>query len=215
MIGIYKITNPKGKIYIGQSIDIEYRIKSYKKLIRCKSQKKIYNSLIKYGINNHFFEVIEECSIELLNERERYWQDFYNVLKFGLNLKLTNTNDRSGKMSIESRQKMSNAQIGNKKTLGLKRSELQKQMISQRMIGNKPWNKGIKRTYCELKKMSENRKGKMKGENNHMSKLILNTQTGIYYYGIKEACQSFDCNYNSMRDRLNGKTKNKTYYINV
>ena len=31
IIGIYKITNPTGKIYIGQSINIEVRLKSYKK----------------------------------------------------------------------------------------------------------------------------------------------------------------------------------------
>ena len=48
MIGIYKITSPTKKIYIGQSINIEYRIESYKKLIRCKKQIKLYNSLKKY-----------------------------------------------------------------------------------------------------------------------------------------------------------------------
>ncbi len=32
MIGIYKITNPEGKIYIGQSIDIDRRFKEYKRL---------------------------------------------------------------------------------------------------------------------------------------------------------------------------------------
>ena len=35
MIGIYKITNPSGKIYIGQSINIENRKKIYSKSI-CK-----------------------------------------------------------------------------------------------------------------------------------------------------------------------------------
>lgn len=30
MIGIYKITSPSNRIYIGQSIDIEARWKSYK-----------------------------------------------------------------------------------------------------------------------------------------------------------------------------------------
>ena len=37
MIGIYKITNPKGKIYIGQSINIENRFKVYKRY-NCKGQ---------------------------------------------------------------------------------------------------------------------------------------------------------------------------------
>lgn len=38
---------------------------------------------------NHLFEVIEECSIEQLNERELYWGYFYEVLgENGLNLRL-------------------------------------------------------------------------------------------------------------------------------
>jgi len=86
IIGIYKITNPKGKIYVGQSTDVENRFKYYKKL-QCKGQQKLYNSLKKYGPENHNFEKIEECSVELLNEREIYWGNFYNVIKEGLNLK--------------------------------------------------------------------------------------------------------------------------------
>lgn len=30
MVGIYKITNPKGRIYIGQSVNIEQRKQNYK-----------------------------------------------------------------------------------------------------------------------------------------------------------------------------------------
>lgn len=101
MIGIYKITNPKGKVYIGQTVDTDRREGVYKRL-NCKGQIKLYNSLVKYGFSEHIFEIIEECNVETLNERERYWQDFYNVLKEGLNLKLTETSDRSGKMSKES-----------------------------------------------------------------------------------------------------------------
>jgi hypothetical protein len=48
MIGIYKITNPKGKVYVGQSIDINHRLGKYKRLNgNVSNQKKIYNSLIK------------------------------------------------------------------------------------------------------------------------------------------------------------------------
>jgi len=105
MIGIYKITNPNGKIYIGQSINIESRKHSYSKLRDCKNQTKLYNSLVKYGFSAHIFECIEQCTIEQLNERERYWQDYYNVLKEGLNCKLTGSRDRSGKLSEEAIRK--------------------------------------------------------------------------------------------------------------
>ena len=46
MIGIYKITNPTNKIYIGQSIDIKKRFNQYKNL-QCKGQKALYSSLLK------------------------------------------------------------------------------------------------------------------------------------------------------------------------
>lgn len=88
--GIYKITNPVGKVYIGQSENIYNRWKDYYKL-SCNKQVKLYRSLKKYKPCNHTFEIIEECEFINLNCRERYWQDFYNVLnrKKGLNLLLT------------------------------------------------------------------------------------------------------------------------------
>jgi group I intron endonuclease len=91
MIGIYKITSPSGKIYIGQSTSIERRKKSYAKA-RCTGQVKLYRSIVKYGFSEHTFEVVEECKIEDLSARERYWQEFYNVLgERGLNCSLTGT----------------------------------------------------------------------------------------------------------------------------
>jgi group I intron endonuclease len=111
MVGIYKILNPKNKVYIGQSTDIRNREKMYKRLA-CKSQNKLYNSLLKYGWEQHTFEIIEECSREQLDEREIYWGNYYGVLgKNGLNLKL---GDGKGSCSEETKQKMKNAAIGRK-----------------------------------------------------------------------------------------------------
>ena len=62
MIGIYKITSPTNKIYIGQSTNIKQRWNDYNKMIRCKRQTRLYNSLKKYGPKNHIFEILEECS---------------------------------------------------------------------------------------------------------------------------------------------------------
>jgi group I intron endonuclease len=106
-IGIYKITNPKGKIYIGQSRSIEERFKAYKRL-GCKKQFQLYNSLKKYDPKNHKFEIIELCNIEQLNERERYWQDYYNVLEEGLNLCLVGTKNIPQLTSLETLEKKSN-----------------------------------------------------------------------------------------------------------
>jgi group I intron endonuclease len=108
IIGIYKITSPSGKIYIGQSINIHLRWERDYYTLQCKGQPKLYNSLKKYGYEYHTFEIIEECLIEYLNTKERYWQDKFSVLSGnGLNLKLTSTNDRAGKHSFITKQKMS------------------------------------------------------------------------------------------------------------
>ena len=45
MVGIYKITSPSGKIYIGQSNNLIQRQKDYIKTIHCKGQVRLYNSI--------------------------------------------------------------------------------------------------------------------------------------------------------------------------
>jgi len=104
MTGIYKITSPSGRIYIGQSVDIENRWKYYKHINSIKCQLKLYNSLKKYGYENHKFEVLEECSKEQLNEREIYWGLHFNTINEGLNHKLGNQNSI---ISEETKIKMS------------------------------------------------------------------------------------------------------------
>jgi group I intron endonuclease len=87
MVGIYKITNPKGKIYIGQSVNLKKRKRNYSLLSQTKGQPLIHHSILKYGWENHKFEIIEECSIEELNQKEIYWMSFFNCIEEGLNLK--------------------------------------------------------------------------------------------------------------------------------
>ena len=90
--GIYKIENPKGSIYIGQSKNVEERLGRYKKLQCCKFQLLLYRSFLKYGIENHTFEVLEkgEFTKEDLNKLEKEYIIKYNsyrkLNKKGLNL---------------------------------------------------------------------------------------------------------------------------------
>ena len=152
MIGIYKITSPTNKIYIGQSIDIDDRFRKYKNL-NCIRQTIIYNSLKKYGWEQHTFEIIEECPVDKLLERETYWKEYYKVLevpslcckidgKGGYMNEETKTKiglKHKGKvMSDESKSKISEALKGRKNTwtkpgggaAGYKYTEEQKQKLS-------------------------------------------------------------------------------------
>jgi len=62
--GIYKITSPSGRVYIGQSVNIEKRFKKYVRL-DCKEQTRLYRSFKKHGVENHMLEIIELCSEHL------------------------------------------------------------------------------------------------------------------------------------------------------
>ena len=87
--GIYKITNLLNKkSYIGQSVDISNRIKTHIKCglgIDTPPTNKFYQSLQEIGVWNFSFEVLEKCSKEKLNEKEKYWIDFYKTTDYGYN----------------------------------------------------------------------------------------------------------------------------------
>jgi group I intron endonuclease len=109
MKGIYSITSPSGKVYIGQSSDIEKRFYSYQTCWKhMKRQRKLYSSFKKYGIENHMFKVIEECSLDVLDEREIFYIATLKTTINGLNLKLggvggkhtQETKDRIGKSNL-------------------------------------------------------------------------------------------------------------------
>ena len=131
MVGIYKITSPTNKIYIGQSIDIELRWNNYRKM-RAKGQNKLYNSLLKYGPENHEFEILIECAEESLNKMERYYQELFNTQQEGLNCRLTKTDDKSGKMlpfTDEHKAKLKQARA---KTVF---TDIRKKRMSDSMLG--------------------------------------------------------------------------------
>jgi group I intron endonuclease len=116
IIGIYLITSPSRRHYVGQSKDIDKRWISYKNMT-CKTQPVLFRSFEKHGVERHTFTVLEECSGALLNERERYWQDYYQVLDGGLNCLLTSTLDKPKVYSLEVCNKISESNKGKEITI--------------------------------------------------------------------------------------------------
>ena len=89
MIGIYKITNKiNGHAYIGLSTNIEERWKQHQSLYNQnrESNKALYKAFQKYGIENFIFEVLEECSILELSEKEKYYIEKFNTYFNGYNM---------------------------------------------------------------------------------------------------------------------------------
>lgn len=92
-IGIYKITNNlNSKVYIGQSVDISTRLKTHIKagLGIDSSNNKLYTEMKDVGVENFSFEIIEECERTQLNEREKFWIEYYQSTDFGYNIQKGN-----------------------------------------------------------------------------------------------------------------------------
>jgi group I intron endonuclease len=163
MICIYKITSPSNKIYIGQTTNYSKRHNAYKNH-KCKGQPKLFASIEKYGFINHTIEIVKECQVEDLNYYERYYQEYYESVLDGLNLRYTATTDKSGFMSEETKKKMSDSGKGkiiteewrkNLSIAGMNRrhTEEEKQKISQANKGKIKTPEHIAKIQATLKTM--------------------------------------------------------------
>lgn len=86
---IYKITNKvNGKVYIGQTIqNVKERFYQHcaHKCNREVLNMAIHKAIFKYGKKNFTIEVIEEIESTNLNDRERYWIQYYDSYNKGYN----------------------------------------------------------------------------------------------------------------------------------
>lgn len=114
--GIYKLTSPSGKCYIGQSLNLEKRFKQYKHKA-CKNQNFLYNALVKYGWENFKVDILWSTTddtniVDILNDMEKDFIYLYDsIAPNGYNL-------RSGgdfyELSQETKDKISKSKIGKK-----------------------------------------------------------------------------------------------------
>lgn len=87
--GIYKITNINDmKCYVGQSVDIANRFTQHCRCgcgIKTPKDNKLYAAMLKNGLDQFTFEIVEICPQEELNEKEKYYIDVYNSVNYGFN----------------------------------------------------------------------------------------------------------------------------------
>lgn len=77
MIGIYKYENKSnGKIYIGRSVNIAKRKREH--ITNPSPYSYFDQTLQKLGEDAFYFDIIEECTIDNIKEREKYWIKYYN-----------------------------------------------------------------------------------------------------------------------------------------
>lgn len=166
--GIYIIKNTKnGSFYLGQTGNLRERWKQHRHSLHQNghSNRHLQSSWNKYGKNAFKFMVLEYCSIEQLNEREQHWidqyidsDDCYNISRDAI------APMRGRKMSVESRQKVSQSLIGNKYNVGKKHSDERKRLTSQKTRGeNNPFF-GKEHSDRTREKISEANRGRIRTE---------------------------------------------------
>ena len=85
--GIYKITSPSKRVYIGQSVDIYIRWNSHRSMVCNKEIPILHNSMKKYGVKRHKFEIIARCAENELNDYEKFFIDLHDATgKNGMNV---------------------------------------------------------------------------------------------------------------------------------
>lgn len=143
--GIYKITSPTGKVYVGEAVNLRIRCSYYLTPNRVKKQRAIYNSLVKHGVELHKIEILEFCSSENLLERERYYQEHFCSVDNGLNCYLTPTHEKKKVLSLGTKQLMSLKATGvNNAFYGKKHSSESLSKISESSSGSNNPNYGGK-----------------------------------------------------------------------
>lgn len=201
MVGIYKITSPSNKIYIGQSWNIQERFKVYNRL-SCKSQVKLYNSLLKYSVEKHKFEIIhklpDDIEQEILNDYEVLYCNLYKDC--GVEVLNIRECGSKGQLSEETKKKISNSLFGKTHT-----KERRKNMSIAK--------KG--------RKLSQKAKdifllNRTKLDFTYRKKQVIDKKTGVIYSSAKEASEIFGCTHGKMIKILGGFLINNTslQYLN-
>jgi hypothetical protein len=89
--GIYKITDiVSGKCYVGQAVNISQRWRQHVKRglgAEAPTHNKLYPAMKSVGVENFTFEIIEECSRSELDEKEDFWQDYFQANTYGYGIK--------------------------------------------------------------------------------------------------------------------------------
>lgn len=171
MKGIYKIKSPSGKVYIGQSHNIDTRFKNYKS--GCPAQPKLNSSLLKHGFDNHSFTIIHELPNDIdqltLDTYEDIYLEQYKLLGVKV-LNLRNAGSR-GLHSDETKNKMKGRVWSNysiekirKSLIGHAVSEYTRKKISENVKKHLSENPEVKLRMSEAKKgRPSNKKGKKIG----------------------------------------------------
>lgn len=192
ILGIYKLYwEESGYFYIGQSINVQNRFNRHRHLMKEGKNKSgfIQNIYNKHGFPE--FIILEECSYDDLNNREQHYLDLHFDDEKCCNLNKNAISSKGYKYSEETKQRM----------------RILKANTYKRGKDNPCY--GRKASLEVRKKMSEAHKG----SKSIQSKIVLDTNTGVYYDCLKDLTDLYNLSHNNMARYLRGIRKNKTQFI--
>lgn len=137
--GIYIITSPSGKQYIGQSVNLQRRKCVFFRFGVSYGGQKIDCARKKYNHKSLWdYKVLEYCDVDMLDERERYYIAFYDTINNGYNSESGGNENKI--VSDETKRKQSEARKGkycgeNSPRYGKHLTEEQKSKLSEALKG--------------------------------------------------------------------------------
>lgn len=156
---IYKYTGPTGKVYIGQTIHPEKRIRAHK---NSKDNSYFHRAIQKYGFDAFKYEIIVKISSatkeelqKQLNKAEMFYIDLYDSFKNGYNMTIGGDGCLGLICTDETRKKMAESQKGNQNHKGKPHSAETKQKMAESHKGEKNHNYGKHFSEEHKKKISE------------------------------------------------------------
>ena len=177
---IYKATNRvNGKVYVGQTArPLEVRIAEHRR----HSNTPFDKAIKRHGVDNFVFEIIDRAeTIEELNQKEKYWIEYYSSMgENGYNVCEGGDNTIGYRHREDSKQKMSlakkTAYVGNGNPFyGKHHSEESRKKMSATRTGRvitDEWRKRISDGSVQKRK-------------------VRNIETGEIFNSIKEAAQKY------------------------
>lgn len=219
--GIYKITSPTGRIYIGQSVNVLARWQSHRTDRRQNTI--LCNSILKHGYDSHKFEILERCKESDLNRLEKHYVDKFDSFNSITGMNLRDGGGSHGRFCDATKQKISRTRIERK--IKASKEQAQKQSASLRLAyatgkRPKPDMRGSRNPFFgkhpsleTISHLSKIRTGLLVSGRNGRAKLVLNTQTGIFYDSVTDAALSIGRNANMIMEKLRGDRNNNTPFV--
>lgn len=155
IIGIYAVTNiQNGKQYVGQSRDImrrwwDHRSKSQHPQKPEDYNKKLYKKMREYGLESFTLTILEECSLDELDEKETYWIQKLDTFENGYNCSLGGKH--SSPLSVHKGENHPKARFTNEDVMFCR--QLYKNGCSSSDIYNLYYSNGCYPNYSSFQKM--------------------------------------------------------------